>query len=510
MKKYLGIELFFFGLIIFFIAFLLGIWFRKNVGEKNTENLSIKDRISKYVDIQSVLLNGNSCEYVDGIEQDDEGNTYKIVTINNSLNIGEELTIKIDCIVKSDINETGRLDIINQAFISDSVNITETDQKVFYLDNNSSGNGQDDGNDNGSGGNNQNENGNEQNDGSNGNNGNGQNNNSNNSINNYTISGVAWKDSNKNGSRDQNEELLQGINVYAINTSNNIVKDENSNKIISTTDENGEYSLTILEKGNYLIVFEYDTEIYNTTEYRKEGISDNKNSDAIEVSKVIEGTEKKVAITDTLNIESNYSNVDLGLVENQNEKVQIKKTVNSIMVTNKEGTKKYNCNNTDLAKVEIASKSLSGSIVTIEYSIIVKNTGSSEMYVKNIIDYLPSSLTFTSTMNKDWYKKNNYLYNSSLSKKPIKAGEIKEFKLILTKKMTTSNTGLVNNKATMEAIYNKDGTGVSSNQTSSADVIISVKTGEITIYALFGLMIVALAIGIAYIVRKTIIKEERR
>lgn len=42
MKKYLGIELFFFGLIIFFIAFLLGIWFRKNVGEKKIKSAEIK------------------------------------------------------------------------------------------------------------------------------------------------------------------------------------------------------------------------------------------------------------------------------------------------------------------------------------------------------------------------------------------------------------------------------------------------------------------------------------
>ena len=48
MKKYLGIELFFFGLIIFFIAFLLGIWFRKNVGEKKIKSAEIKaDEIIK-------------------------------------------------------------------------------------------------------------------------------------------------------------------------------------------------------------------------------------------------------------------------------------------------------------------------------------------------------------------------------------------------------------------------------------------------------------------------------
>ena len=198
------------------------------------------------------------------------------------------------------------------------------------------------------------------------------------------------------------------------------------------------------------------------------------------------------------------------MIENQNEKLQLKKTVSNITVTNKEGTKKYNFKNTELAKVEIASKSLNGSTVVIEYSITIKNTGSENIYAKNIVDYLPSSLKFTSSMNKNWYKKNNYLYNSSLSNTPIKPGETKEIKLILTKKMTATNTGLINNKAKIESIYNTDGTEISSDETSSADVIISVKTGGTIIYALFILITILIALEMAYIVKRLIIKLERR
>ena len=211
-----------------------------------------------------------------------------------------------------------------------------------------------------------------------------------------------------------------------------------------------------------------------------------------------------------MNIESNCPNIDLGLIDSNNEKLQIKKTISKITVTNNEGTKKYNFDNTELAKVEISSKSLSGSNVVIEYNITIKNTGSTNMYAKNIVDYLPSSLTFTSTMNKDWYKKNNNLYNSSLSQTPIKSGETKEIKLVLTKKMTATNTGLINNKAKIESIYNTNGTQISNDENSSADVIISVKTGETIIYALFTLIIIVISLEIAYIVRKILIKIERR
>ena len=469
----------------------------KNIGKEDTRNLKIKDRLSTYIDIKDITLNGDKCEYIEGTERDDNG-YYKIATINSNLKVGEELTLKVNCIVRSDIKENGKLSIINKAFISDTVEITETEQELFYLENVAPKDDTDDETDN------EDEEGNSEQDNNSSNNGN-------NNSNKYTISGVVWNDENKNGSREANEELIQGINVYAINTqTNNIAKNENENNNISTTNTNGEYSLSNLEKGQYLIVFEYDTNKYSTTEYKKEGVSEDKNSDAVKVSKTIEGTQKNVAITDSLNIESNYSNIDLGLVENQNEKLQLKKTVSNITVTNKEGTKKYKFNNEQLAKVEIASKSLNGSNVVIEYSITIKNTGNTNVFAKNIVDYVPSSLTFTSTMNKDWYKKGSYLYNSSLSNTAIKPGETKEIKLILTKKMTTTNTGLINNKAKIESAYNTDGTEISNDETSSADVIITVKTGETIIYLLFIVITMLITLELAYAVKRLIIKVERR
>ena len=475
----------------------------KNIGKEDTIALSIKDRMSRYVDINDITLNGNKCEYIEGTEQENENNYYKIATINSSLKVGEEVTIKINCTVKKDIEEKGELNIINKAFVSDIINITETEQTVFKLNNVPVDNKSDDNNkeednngkdNNGQGNNNQGDSSDK--DGSN----------NNNNLNKYTVSGIVWEDTNKNGSREQNENVLQGIKVYAMDVKTNSIITNSA----STTNENGVYNINNLEKGQYIIVFEFDNTKYIATEYRKQGVSEEKNSDAIMASRIIDGMEKNVAITDTLNIESNNLNIDLGLVEAQNGKLQLKKSVSSITVINKEGTKKYEFDNTELAKAEIASKSLSGSNIVIEYNIEVMNLGSTEMYVKNIIDYLPSSLTFTSTMNKDWYKKNNYLYNSSLLNTPIKAGETKELKLILTKKMTATNTGLINNKAKIESIYNKEGKEYASDEISSADVIISVKTGENLIYTLFIVIIICMALEIAYITRKIITKAERR
>ena len=291
---------------------------------------------------------------------------------------------------------------------------------------------------------------------------------------------------------------------------NSSIKDNNGKNIVYTTDSNGKYELTGLKQGQYMVVFEYNTEKYAVTKYQVEGISNSNNSDAIRVSKIIDGQEKNVAVTDTLNVQSNLSNIDLGLFDNANINLKLTKTVKNITVTNKEGTKKYKFKNSNLAKVEIPSKYLSGSNVVIEYSIKIENTGDIEAYANNIIDYIPSSLTFVSSLNKDWYKKGKNLYNSSLSNTPIKPGKTKEVTLILTKKMTSSNTGLVNNKAKIESVFTSSGEKSAKDDISSADVIISIKTGETVIYGLFILITLLITLGMVYGVKKIVIKVERR
>ena len=166
----------------------------KNIGKEDTIDLNIKDRISRYVDINDVTLNEKKCEYIEGTEQENENNYYKIATINSSLKVGEELTIKINCTVKKDIEEKGELNIINKAFVSDIINITETEQTVFKLNNVPVDNKSDDNNkeednngkdNNGQGNNNQ------------GNSSDKDGSNNNNNLNKYTVSGIKMDQENK-------------------------------------------------------------------------------------------------------------------------------------------------------------------------------------------------------------------------------------------------------------------------------------------------------------------------
>ena len=177
-----------------------------------------------------------------------------------------------------------------------------------------------------------------------------------------------------------------------------------------------------------------------------------------------------------------------GLKQNLKFDLELGKYINSIVVQNSKGTKTYECKDSEtFKKIEISSKQLNDSIVVLNYTIRVKNTGEVAGYVSNIRDYLPSGLTFSSELNPDWYLAGQDLYTKSLANARIEPGEVKEIKLVLTKTMTTDNVGLVNNRAEIAESYNELGKvdidSTENNQANgeddlgSADVIIGISTG---------------------------------
>lgn len=67
-------------------------------------------------------------------------------------------------------------------------------------------------------------------------------------------------DSNKNGMRDSEEELLSNVKVILVNKSTNvIVKDKDTKQAKSTTtNAQGQYEFSNIEKGRYFVLFVYD------------------------------------------------------------------------------------------------------------------------------------------------------------------------------------------------------------------------------------------------------------
>lgn len=362
----------------------------------------------------------------------------------------------------------------------------------------------------------------------NGNNSNGGNNSSDsgdssdtNSTNNkfYSISGKAWIDNNQDGRRNSDEELLKDVTVKLFNSdTNSIVTDKDGNSKITTTNDSGEYKFENIVKGNYLVIFEYDTNIYTTTKYQSSGATASTNSDAIAKEVSIDGQNKIVGVTDILNIKSdNIENIDIGLIKSQKFDLKLDKYVSKITVENSDGTKEYSYKNSKLAKVEIASKKLAGSTVKIEYKIVVTNEGELSGEVNEIIDYLPSGMTFDSELNKGWYKGyDGNLRNSSLAENKINPGETKELTLILSRTLTENSTGMIENIAEISSATNvnyvSDIDSTPGNKKegeddySKAQVIVSIKTGIVqSITMIF--IVLAVLIAVAFIMKNRKIRK---
>lgn len=342
-----------------------------------------------------------------------------------------------------------------------------------------------------------------------------------------SISGLAWLDEDRDGQKDSNEKVLSGIRVrlYTVSTQN-YLKDVDGNIIEVTTDTDGKYIFDNIEKGSYIVLFEYDKEKYEPTVYMAENVDTTKNSKAITKKININGEELIFAVTDTINLQEDIKDVNIGLKENLIFDLELNKYISKIVVQNNKGSKSYDYDNGKIGKVEIHKKQFQGSLVVLEYKIKVKNNGEMAGYVKNIVDYLPSGLTFSSELNNDWYLSGEYLYTKSLENVELKPGEEKELKLILTKTMTSENVGLINNRAEIYQDYNKYGDSdidsTPNNQVpgeddmGAVDVIIGIATGGSTIAYIILLMIniLLIAAAIKLMIKNGIIniptKKERR
>jgi len=325
----------------------------------------------------------------------------------------------------------------------------------------------------------------------------------------YSINGIAWNDANSNGIREIGEAKLTGIEVLLLNNSNEIVKTVNTNS-------NGEYKFEGLENGKYTVIFVYDLNEFAITRYNVQ-TDPSINSDAIPNKATINGKEQAVGITDNINIDNcDINNIDIGLVKNPKFDLKIDKYVDSISVKTAKGEKKYDYTNAKLAKIEFASKEIDNSSIEITYLMKVVNEGQVEGYATKIVDYMPSELTFDKAKNPDWYQgENGEVYTNVLENMQILPGESKEIRLVLTKKMSGEDTGLINNNAEIYSGYNnlglKDIDSTYGNAKSSEDdmdfanVYLGIKTGKTILYiSLIISQIIILGVGIYLIKTKVL------
>ena len=332
----------------------------------------------------------------------------------------------------------------------------------------------------------------------------------------YSISGVAWFDINQDGQRQISEELLSGINVMLVDANNATNIQEKK-----LTDSNGEYIFSNLDKGSYIVMFDYDTNKYSLTDYQKEGVNSALNSDAMSKEITISGSKTKVGLTDSILLDASVKNIDVGLIKNKICDLKLDKYISKVTVNTASGVKEQSYERSQLAKVEIKSKEIQGATVLVEYKIVVTNEGEIPTSANKIIDYIPYGLQFSSELNKDWsINKSGELINNSLSNRKIQPNESVELYLVLTKSMTSNSTGTYRNCAEIGEMDNsleiKDTDSFSYNKIeteddySKADLIISVSTG-IVIYISAIFTVILFVVIVIYIYAKTgIIKIKKK
>jgi uncharacterized repeat protein (TIGR01451 family) len=308
----------------------------------------------------------------------------------------------------------------------------------------------------------------------------------------YTLSGYVWVDENKNGQKDDEEKDLTGIEVQLYKGSNAIKATQ--------TNINGRYVFTDLSAGTYSVHFVYNGDKYIATTYKKTGVDETANSDAVELS-------SGYSLSNNITIEnSNIENLNLGLQYRDTVDFSIQKVIKSAKVITKKGETTHEFENLELAKFEIASKELNDSTVELVYQINITNNGNAEGQVTQLIDYLPKDATLVTENNDGWYLGNDgNAYNDSLKDISIVAGETRTLNIKLVRTMTEENTGVLENKVVIASTYNKLGiTENTDNNTAVQETIISVKTGYVVPITIFIVFIGAISIISNLVITKKI------
>ena len=326
----------------------------------------------------------------------------------------------------------------------------------------------------------------------------------------YSISGKVWFDKNKDGIKGAEESGKQSVVVYLFKATNDGGIDIASKLQNTVTDDNGEYVFKGVEEGNYIVVFDYATNLYNVTKYQVSTARSNENSDVVSKNLTLNGETSIYGLTDVLTVSnSSLINIDMGLIEKNEFDLSLEKKISEVTVKNDEGTKTYNYEDSTNAKLEIKSKYYKSTTLELTYKIIVKNEGEVPGYVNKIVDYMPEGMTIDFNNSPGWYQsQDGGLYYTGLVGKEITPGGTEEVILKLKKSLADGNAEKIVNSAEIleytnaQGIEDKD--SISNNKVEKEDdygksvLLVSISTGN-TIQNILSILIVIIMVSVIII-----------
>ena len=132
-------------------------------------------------------------------------------------------------------------------------------------------------------------------------------------------------------------------------------------------------------------------------------------------------------------------------------------------------------------------------------------------YANEIIDYLPKGLSLNEEMKKVWSQmEDGSISTKVLSNQVILPKETKNVTLIVSKKITQENVGTIINKAKISKYSNEsivEDINMNDNE-SQADVIISIKTGNVILYLSLIIIIALMTAFSIYFIKKQVLQEK--
>ncbi len=196
----------------------------------------------------------------------------------------------------------------------------------------------------------------------------------------------------------------------------------------------------------------------------------------------------------TPNVPDRPNNEDKEQIKKEFCDFKIDKYISKVTVKTESGVKEYNYNNENLAKVEIKAKEINGAVVTVDYKIVVTNEGNVAGTIGEISDNLPKGFAISNESNKNWPRNSKGEFvNKSKANLKIEPGESTTLTISATKKMTSDTVGNFKNEVAIKNVLSITGLqdANSQNDTSNAELIISISTG---IYVYIAIIISILAV----------------
>ena len=145
------------------------------------------------------------------------------------------------------------------------------------------------------------------------------------------IEGIAWEDSNRNGLKDEGEQVLSNVEISLTDELGQQVIDVNGNKVTSIkTDENGYYKFENLPKGEYYVQVKIPNEKYELTE-KQVGTNNEINSKFNEEEKETDKIEELNSI-DLPELTVSYVNAGFVKIEGSIEITKVDKEDNSKLI----------------------------------------------------------------------------------------------------------------------------------------------------------------------------------